>query len=141
MELYPPGFLLQPFDRALRSVDVRPISAPAGPRPRGATRVRNRPRLKPGDPRPNGANPDKGAADPLTPLPTVKRWFTAINGRPRGREGAHGRKGSRVQEGERRGYDAFALRDRRLGGSRVSSGRNCGNGNDNCTAFPNAWHE
>jgi hypothetical protein len=32
-------------------------------------------------------------------------------------------------------------RDRQLGGSRVSSRRNCGNGNDNSTAFPNGWHE
>jgi hypothetical protein len=59
---------------------------------------------------------------------------------------ARGRKGSQVQEGERRGNEACALRvelprDRRLGGSRVSSGRNCGNGNDSCTAFPSAWHE
>jgi len=44
-------------------------------------RVRNCPRLRHGDPRSNGANPDKGAADPLAPFPTVKRWFTAINGR------------------------------------------------------------
>ena len=44
--------------------------------------VRNRPRLRPGDPRSNGATPDKGVADPLTPFPTVKRRFTAINGRP-----------------------------------------------------------
>jgi Protein of unknown function, DUF488 len=44
------------------------------------------------------------------------------------------------------GNEACALpielpRDRRLGGSRVSSRRNCGNGNDNSTAFPNAWRE
>lgn len=48
--------------------------------------------------------------------------------------------------GERRGNEACALpvelpRSRQLGGSRVSSRRNCGNGNDNSTAFPNDWNE
>lgn len=87
----------------------------------------------------------KGEDDRLAPLPSVKRWFTAIDGRLAVAR-ARGRKGSRVQEGERRENEACALpvephRDRQLGGSRVSSRRDCGNGNDNSTAFPNALHE
>jgi GST-like protein len=38
-------------------------------------------------------------------------------------------------------FPAELRRDRQLGRSRVSSRRSCGNGNDNSTAFPNAWHE
>jgi hypothetical protein len=87
----------------------------------------------------------KGADDPLAPLPSVKRWFTAIDGRLAVAR-ARGRNGSRVQGGERRENEACALpvelpRDRRLGRSRVSYRRNRGNGNDNSTAFPNAWLE